>query len=109
LGGVLKIGDLNKRITLEYSTRVSDGMGGSTITWATAAEIYGAIWPVSAKETVQAMGQAMTITHRIRIRYRANIKSSWRIKFANRYFNIVSIIDQNMQHKWLDILVKEAA
>jgi SPP1 family predicted phage head-tail adaptor len=51
----------------------------------------------------------MTITHRIRIRYRANIKSSWRIKFANRYFNIVSIIDQNMQHKWLDILVKEAA
>jgi SPP1 family predicted phage head-tail adaptor len=105
----MKIGDLNKRITLMYQTKVPDGAGGFTTTWTTAAEIYAAIWPVSAKETIEAAQATMTITHRIRIRYRANIKSSWRIKFANRYFNIVSIIDQNMQHKWLDILVKEAA
>jgi len=105
----LRIGELTKRVTLQYQTKVSDGMGNFTVTWATAAEVYAAIWPISAKETVQAMGQAMTITHRIRMRYRANIRSSWRIKHGNRYYNIVSIINPNMERKWLDILVKEAA
>jgi len=106
---MMKIGELNKRITLMYQTKVPDGMGGFTVSWVTAAEIFGAIWPVSAKEVIEAAQPTMTVTHRIRIRYRANLKSSWRIKFANRYFNIVSIIDINMQHKFLDILMKEAA
>lgn len=105
----MRIGELNKRISLQYSTRVADGAGGFTVTWVTAAEIYAAVWPVSAKETIEAGQAAMTITHRVRIRYRANIKSSWRIKLGSRYFNIVSIIDQNEAHKWLDILCKEAA
>jgi SPP1 family predicted phage head-tail adaptor len=51
----------------------------------------------------------MTITHRIRIRYRAGLLASWRICWSERYFNIVSIIDPNMAHRWLDVLVKEAA
>ena len=105
----MQIGDLRHSVTIQYSTRVADGAGGFTVTWATAAEVYAAIWPISAKETVQAMGQAMTITHRIRMRYRANIRSSWRIKHGSRYYNIVSIINPNMDRKWLDILVKEAA
>jgi len=105
----MHIGDLKHSVTLQYSTRVADGMGGFPTTWNDAATVYAAIWPVSAKETVQAMGVAMTITHRIRMRYRANIRSSWRIKYGNKYYNIVSIINPNTDKKWLDILVKEAA
>jgi SPP1 family predicted phage head-tail adaptor len=51
----------------------------------------------------------MTITHRIRIRYRAVLKAGWRISYAGRYFNVVSIIDPNMAHRWLDLMCKEAA
>lgn len=101
--------DLNKTITLQYQTKVPDGMGAFTVTWADAATIWAAIWPISANEQIQAMGQAMTITHRIRIRYRNTIKASWRISHAGKYFNIVSIVDPNMAHRWLDIMVKEAA
>ena len=106
---MMRIGELNKRITLMYQTKVPDGMGGFTNSWVTAAEIFGAIWPISAKETITAAQPTMTVTHRIRIRYRANIRSSWRIKHGSRYYNIVSIINPNMDRKWLDILVKEAA
>ncbi len=105
----MRIGDLKHSVMLQYQTRVADGMGGFTTTWNDAQTVYAAIWPISAKETVQAMGQAMTITHRVRMRYRANIRSNWRIKHGNRYYNIVSIINPNMERKWLDILVKEAA
>ena len=83
-------------------------MGGFILSWVDAATIWAAIWPISASETVQASAPSMVISHRIRIRYRANIRASWRIKFSDRYFNIVSIIDPNETHKMLDIMAKEA-
>ena len=105
----MRIGDLNKRITLQYQTKTPDGMGGFTVVWVDAASVWAAIWPVSASETIQAAQATMTITHRIRIRYRAVLKAGWRISYAGRFFNIVSIIDPNMAHRWLDVMCKEAA
>ena len=103
------IGDLNKRVILQYQTKVADGMGGFTVSWVDAATVWAAIWPVSATETIQAAMTTMTITHRIRIRYRARLRASWRVSWAGRYFNIVSPIDPNMAHRWLDLMCKEAA
>jgi len=106
----MNIGSLNKRINLECETRVSDGMGGTINSWREmAADVAAAIWPVSASERVQQMGTTMTISHRIRIRYRSDIRTSWRIKFKDRYFDIVSLINPNMESRILDIMAKEAA
>jgi SPP1 family predicted phage head-tail adaptor len=110
----MRIGELNKRIDIQAQQKTPDGAGGFSTVWVSVlptgtTTIAAAIWPISAKEIIAANSTTMIISHRIRIRYRNGIKASNRIKFANRYFNIVSIIDQNMQHKWLDILVKEAA
>lgn len=105
----MRIGDLDKRVVLQCSTRIPDGMGGFTVTWVDAASVWAAVWPVSASETIEANQATMTITHRIRIRYRSMIKASWRISYAGRYFNVVSIIDPNTAHRWLDLMCKEAA
>lgn len=101
--------ELNKRIAFQSPVNTADGMGGFTVTWTDAATVWAAIWPVSASETIQAAQATMTITHRIRIRYRSGLMAYWRISWSSRYFNIVSIIDPNMAHVWLDILCKEAA
>jgi len=106
----MRIGDLNKRIDIQAQTRTPDGLGGFTVVYATvASQIAAAIWPVSASETIQAAMTTMTITHRIRIRYRAGLRASYRVSWGGKYFNIVSIINPNMSNRWLDILVKEAA
>jgi SPP1 family predicted phage head-tail adaptor len=105
----MRIGDLDKRIVIQYPTRTPDGMGGFTVAWVDAATVWAAFWPVGATETIQASQATMTITHRIRMRYRAVLKSGWRISYAGRYFNVVSIIDPNMAHQWLDVMCKEAA
>lgn len=102
-------GDLNKRIVLQYKTRVADGMGAWTETWNDAATIWAAIWPTSAAELVAANATSMVVSHRIRIRYRSTIKSSWRVRFGNRYFAIVSIINPSEKNEYLDLMVKEAA
>lgn len=101
--------DLDKRIELQATTKVSDGMGGFTNTFITLATIWAAIWPTSANEITAANATVMVVSHRIRIRYRSVLKASWRIVYAGRNFNIVSIIDPNMSHEWLDIMCKEAA
>ena len=101
--------ELSKRVTLQHQTKVPDGMGGFTTTWVDAATVWAAIWPVSASETIQAAQATMTITHRVRIRYRSVLKASWRVSWAGRYFNLVSTIDPNMAHRWLDLMCKEAA
>ena len=105
----MQIGDLNKRVTWQYKTRVPDGLGGFTDVWVDACTTWAAIWPVSAKEVVTANSISMTVSHRIRIRYRSAFKSSWRGKFGDKFYAIVSIINPNMGNEWLDILAKEAA
>jgi len=105
----IPIGRMNKRITLQYKTLVSDGMGSFTASWVDIATVWAAIIPVSTKERMMADQVSGEITHRIRTRYRRNIRASWRIKFGNRYFNINGPpINPNERNQWLDILVKEA-
>lgn len=106
----MEIGKLNKRIDIEAPTRIGDGMGGFTDTWTTVlSSIAAAIWPVSGKEQIRDMQNAGAITHKIRIRYLSVLRASWRIKFGNRYFAIVSPpIDPDMAHRWLDLLCVES-
>ncbi len=101
--------DLNKRITLQYQTKVSDPAGGYITTWTDAATVWAAIWPTSANEITAANASSMIVSHRIRIRYRSVLKASWRVKFGNRYFNIVGITSPNEGREWIDLLTKEAA
>ncbi len=101
--------DFNKRIVLQYQTKVADGMGNFTVTWVEAATVYAAIWPTSANEMIAANALSMVVTHRIRIRWRGAVKSNWRIKFGEKYYNIISIVNPNMGNRYLDILAKEAA
>jgi len=106
----MNIGSMNKRISLEVETKTSDGMGGSLVVWKEmASDIACSIWPVTASEQIQSSASTMIVSHRIRMRYRSDIKANWRLKYHNSYFNIVSIIDRNMDHRMLELLVKEVA
>ena len=104
----MEVGTLNKRIEIQAATRVSNDMGGFIETWGTIATVWAAIWPLSATETVQSMQTDMVVSQRIRIRYRSTFRPSWRLKFGNRYFNIVSILNPNERNEYLDILAKES-
>lgn len=105
----MRIGDLRQRISLQSKTSASDGMGGDVDTWADVADVFAAIWPTSAAETVAANATSLVVTHRVRIRYRSDVRGSWRIKFGTRYFAIVSLINPNESGRLLDLMCKEAA
>jgi SPP1 family predicted phage head-tail adaptor len=104
---MIQSGDLKKRIELQSASKVQDGMGGYSEAWSTNKTVSAGIWPVSANERIQGATPTMTISHRIRIRYRSGVTPGMRIKFGARYFSIVSIINPNEAGELLDILAKE--
>lgn len=106
----MPIGDLNKRITLQHTTKIPDGMGSFTTTWNDTATVWAAIWPLSVSERIMSKQLSGELTHRIRIRYRRGIRTSHRIKFGERYFNIDGPpINPNERNEYLDIMAKEVA
>ena len=106
----MRIGDLNKRITLQYSTKIADGMGGFTVTWVDKATVWAKISTLRSDEAIIAMQNSGTAIHNVVIRYRSDVKSSWRLKYGNSYWAILGPpIDLDKDHKWLDIKCKEVA
>lgn len=98
----------NIRITLQYETRIGDGMGAWTTTWNDAATVYAQKTTHRSNEAVQAMMTLGFAVHNYRIRYRKDVESSWRIKEGNKYLNIVGP-PINLESRYLDITAKEAA
>ena len=104
------IGDLNHRISLQYKTIVMDSMGGRTETWNTAATVWAKKTPYRSDEAMQAMKETGTLTINYRIRYRTDVRASWRILDGNKYLAIIGppiTVDLGPGRMFLDITAKE--
>ena len=108
---MLLIGDLEKRITLQYRTRVADGMGGFTETWADGATVWAKKTTHRSNEAVQSMQQTGIALHNYRIHWRRDVSASWRIKEGNKYMAIVGppvLVNEGPGRRYLDITAQEA-
>jgi SPP1 family predicted phage head-tail adaptor len=103
----MRIGDLRHRVELQAFTTIADGMGGGTATWSTEDTVRAAIWPVSVSEQVKAGSPTMVATHKVRIRYNEDLRAEWRVKFGDRYFSIVSIVNKDEKNAQMDLLCRE--
>jgi len=106
----MRAGDLKKLVSIEHETLTPDGMGGHVSSWTTwASNVWAAIWPISAKEQIQAGQETMIITHRVRVRYRRGLTGVMRIKYGSRYFNIVSVVNPNTDNRMIEMLCRETS
>jgi len=100
------VGGLKKRVTILKQVRVSDGQGGFTETWQEAGTVWAAIEPISGREYYEAMQLASDVTHRVRMRY-MDLTPHEKIKYDDRVFDIIAVIDVNMEHRELEVLCNE--
>lgn len=103
----MRAGDLRHQIVIQKKTLTTDGMGGSTESWATHATVRAAIWPVSATERVANQQIEHEITHKIRIRYLSTVVPSMRISFDSRTFEIVSVVNWEERGISQDLICEE--
>lgn len=111
---MIRSGDLKHKIIIQEKTKTDDGMLGFTETWSDLFPTRAAIWPLSAREQLDALKLELNVNHRIRIRHpRISITADMRIKWhdhitgTDKYFNIVSIINPDERNMMLEFLAIE--
>jgi len=106
---MLQVGTLKERVRLESQVRTDDGMGGKTVTWKDQGTVWAAVWPSSGSEAVKSGQLSFEVTHRVRVRYRSDVKASWRVyhKRSGQYLTVRSVINPDMGDRMLDLLCKE--
>lgn len=94
-------GSLNRRLTLEAPVETDDGSGGVTRTYSAIATLWGSVQPVSARGAVEADALGADVTHRIRIRYSADITLRHRFRDGAIVYSIVALRERDK--RFLDI------
>lgn len=104
----MKSGDLRHRIILEQPVRSKNAMGEQIDTFVSVATVWAAVEPLTGTWLFQAQQADSKVSGRVRIRYREDIKPTWRILFDGRYLSIVSILNPDERKKELIIMYSEA-
>ena len=98
-------GMLNRRLVLEAPIETADGAGGVVRTYETVATLWASVEPVAARGAVVADSLAATVTHRVVIRYRADITTRHRFRHGARLYRIVTVRESGK--RFLEIQAEE--
>jgi SPP1 family predicted phage head-tail adaptor len=92
---------------IQSPIQVPDGMGGMTTTWTTIATVWCGISPLRGDELVEAMQTNANITGKITMRYRTDLKMSYRGKMGIRIFDFKASVNPNDARKTIEVLYTE--
>jgi len=103
-----RTGQLTQRITLERDIRVSDGMGGSTVSPIAFARVYAYYRKKSLKETLQGQQIQATGSGIFVIRNRKDLLPSDRIVLVSsgQRFNIRGLPPYDSRETFIEIEVE---
>jgi SPP1 family predicted phage head-tail adaptor len=100
-------GALRSELALEISEPEPDGLGGYSESWVEVATLFGRIEPVNA-ETVFGADQTLeSVTHRVTLRWRGDVKSGIRLSKLGRRFDILTVHDPDESGRYLVCRVRE--
>jgi len=102
---VTNIGQLNRRLTLEAPIAVSDGVGGTIVTWRPVAKLWAEVNSRLGDKRQWAEALTSEATHHIRIRRSKTLASNMRFTEGARVFEIRSVIEDGRH--WTDCLCRE--
>lgn len=104
----MNAGILRHKIDIEQELLIKNTYGESTQTWVIfKSGVFCSVEPIRGREYFAADEVKSEVTHRIRMRYLFGMRTKMRIKYNNRYFNIIDIIDIMERHKEMQLMVTE--
>jgi len=101
----MRAGELNRQITLQNKTIVNDH-GDATEAWQDVATVWAAVITTGGGEFYAAQRLNAETSVLFKIRYRA-VDTTMRIKYGDRFFDILSINDVDAKHEELQLSCKE--
>ena len=102
----MNVGKMRHRITFQYPSDDKDSLGGYGDDWKDAVTTWAQITPVSGREYFSQVREN-TVTHKIYCRFREGISPLLRIKFGERIFRIISVLNWEERNEGLTIMCEE--
>lgn len=102
-------GGLRKRAVLQAEQRTADAGGGYVLAWTDLATVWARLMPVSGRESLAADRLEARVTHRVTMRWRAdlNLSAALRLKIGARLFNIHAVFNEGERDRTAILLVEE--
>ena len=91
---MLRSGEMDTLATVQTPTESTNSIGEPELVWSTFATRWIAILPLSGSETIDAMANEASVTHRVRMRYTEGLKPKMRIEVGSRVFEIMSVMER---------------
>lgn len=102
----MNIGKMRHRIVFQEQADEKDALGGYEDEWSDVAKTWAQINPVSGKEYF-SQTRDNVVSHKIYCRYRQGITPKMRIKFKDRIFRIISVLNWEERNEGLTIMCEE--
>lgn len=103
------IGQLDQQITIERPTRVSDGAGGFTETWAALETVWADVFPEGGTERNEDGAFNATGTFRFVIRFIDGLTERDRILWGGEYYNIRQVARRGGREMYLNLRAERGA
>lgn len=88
-------GKLRERVTVQIASGSTNTLGETVLTWSNSTSVWASVEGVSARESLTAGQQDVSITHRVRLRHLPGLKQNMRLAWRNRTLEIVSLLEHN--------------
>ena len=102
----MNIGKMRHQITFQRPSEEKDELAGYKDDWIDVATTWAQISPVSGREYLTQIRETM-VTHKVYCRYRPGITPRMRIKFGERFFQIISVLNWEERNEGLTIMCEE--
>jgi SPP1 family predicted phage head-tail adaptor len=103
----MRAGALRHTLVIEQPTETRDAHGQAVQTWTTFATVPGSLEPLNGREIFAAAQVQAEITARARIRYLDGVTPKMRIAFESKIYAITAVIDRDLRHRELELLLAE--
>ena len=80
------------RVTIQAVTLIFDGMGGWEETWADLATVWARVEALKGEEYFAAAQMQNSVSHRVTMRYRADLTPTHRLIFEGRTLDIEAVL-----------------
>ena len=104
----MRAGPMRCRITIEAPVETQGADGSISQAWETFAEVWASVDPLIGKEYFAQEREQATVSHKIRMRYLADITHKMRVTWGSRVFEIESVLNVGERNRELVLMCKES-
>jgi SPP1 family predicted phage head-tail adaptor len=99
----IRIGDLDKRLTIQSVSEQIGSLGDVTETWSDLATVWGLLEPIRGGERYMSQQYAGHLVHRIIVRHRSDVTDKHRIQYGSRIFDVQVVMNLEEDDRFLEI------